>query len=894
MKKTLSFALALLCCIASQAAVFISDLYVATGNTESEAKQAMADAGYTVIDRNVNRNGGGKYVYIGFKATTKKSEALTDVVIVPKSGAKVPPKTLSIAGKVYTKMGYNADAGDLNAGRTGADVLLLYASKTGNSSASTPVVNGVYVESSASLISKAEYAGLYSSGTIQPSADLNAGGTATEHHYFKMSKHTCDVNYSKTATSHSGTCKECSTVFTSEDHTFAWRDNSANNLYNPCQQYCTTCGYLNAAQDHDQAGFAPISADNAGWHFITCSKCGMVVTSAPHILTITDVEGDDESHHGSCSKCHWEGPIAHSYGECKDNPTTHKHVATCSVCWHVKSQDHDFSKYEAHQNVGHMSICSVCGAKGEFYEHHKVVDIPARAATCTTPGITEAWHCSDCYYSMSNQTIPSLGHVMTSVDPKESTCYEPGNVAYYHCSRCSQDYQYSYGGQVALPEWIVLPAHHNTPIHNEAKEADCTHDGNLENWYCSACDNYFTSESLAEDTKTTAQAVLLPVRGHDFADNNGFCLVCQTYEPAMLNEADDMYEISNGGQLCWYAELCNAGSSKSARLTADVRVNPHVLGEDGKLDASTGSLKAWTPIKDFAGTFDGCGHTISGLYYSSSSSLINATRAGLFYKPQGTARILNTTLADSYLSSYWGATGIASDAQLGCYIYNCHNGARVYATNNGAAGISLGKATVENCTNQGSIEAASNASGIGGYQIISCANTGVVTANMQAAGICYNMESDGYIKNCYNTGMVSTKRSSIYDNEQAYAICYATYSSTVIANCYALEGGPSLTMSGRKINLEYKTAAEFRSGEVCSLLNVDHPAGTQVWRQNIYVDKVPLLQGPEVTFDENKQRYVNKGLIKTIGTLTHRVAELTTGDFTLPETKGLEDTILER
>ena len=87
---------------------------------------------------------------------------------------------------------------------------------------------------------------------------------------------------------------------------------------------------------------------------------------------------------------------------------------------------------------------------------------------------------------------------------------------------------------------------------------------------------------------------------------NGFCTGCGKYQPAELNGA--VYEISNAGQLFWFAALVNGtltdGTAQNAAACAVLTTNIDLTGE------------AWTPIgsesNPYTGTFDGQNHTISG------------------------------------------------------------------------------------------------------------------------------------------------------------------------------------------------------------------------------------------------------------------------------------------
>lgn len=83
----------------------------------------------------------------------------------------------------------------------------------------------------------------------------------------------------------------------------------------------------------------------------------------------------------------------------------------------------------------------------------------------------------------------------------------------------------------------------------------------------------------------------------------------------------DPYRISTGAELAWLAAQVNDGndfSTKTVTLTNNIDLNN----------------KAWTPIGNsdsvFAGTFDGNGHTISGLYINITGSYSPAKKGRLY------------------------------------------------------------------------------------------------------------------------------------------------------------------------------------------------------------------------------------------------------------------------
>ena len=117
-------------------------------------------------------------------------------------------------------------------------------------------------------------------------------------------------------------------------------------------------------------------------------------------------------------------------------------------------------------------------------------------------------------------------------------------------------------------------------------------------------------------------------------------------------DGDGNYLIGNAAELYGFAELVNDGNkTANAKLTADIVVNENVLDANG--EAKTGDFVQWTPIgndyiegKVYSGTFDGQGHTISGLYVSGSGWFV-----GFVGQVSGTAVVKNLGIVDSYFSS---------------------------------------------------------------------------------------------------------------------------------------------------------------------------------------------------------------------------------------------------
>lgn len=335
----------------------------------------------------------------------------------------------------------------------------------------------------------------------------------------------------------------------------------------------------------------------------------------------------------------------------------------------------------------------------------------------------------------------------------------------------------------------------------------------------------------------------------DTFDSNGFknCPKCNAtvYQPATETtdkyDIDDdsmkenVYEISNAGQLYWFAGLVNGtldgveqNTLANAILTTNITVNENLLDSlqyDEEDNVSNGSdFITWTPIADwmgnrttqYSGTFDGNNKTVSGLYFNGDSTCI-----GLFGSSESDGNIKNVGVVDSYFKG------------------NDHVG--------GVCGNNAG--TITNCYNAGNltaIESSATIGGICGYNnggtVTNCYNTGTVTATGSVAsvgGVCGC--SIELISNCYNIGTVTATSSGA----DISGIC--GYNFGPIKNCYYLADTEDENGG--------KTTAQFASGEVAYLLSQGCTVGEgedavtysgSVWGQNLATENYPLLNGKTV------------------------------------------------
>ena len=370
---------------------------------------------------------------------------------------------------------------------------------------------------------------------------------------------------------------------------------------------------------------------------------------------------------------------------------------------------------------------------------------------------------------------------------------------------------------------------------------------------------------------------------------NGFCACNNVYQPAELTtdkydidedgSKDAVYEISNAGQLYWFAGLVNGtlsgvaqNKSANAVLTADIVVNANVLKSDGTLNE--GTFKEWTPTatsaSPYTGIFDGQNHTISGLYFNQE----NSYDVGLFGRNNG--KIANAGILDSYFygtskvggmcgNNYTGTisncyntgsvSGIGTAGGVSGYNYtgsitNCYNTGNVSGSSGFVGGVSgyNSKGTIINSYNAGSVSGLEYVGGVSGINytgsITDCYNIGSVSGSEGDVGGVNGYNNGGSITNCYNVGSVSGTDYYVGgvsgENANGTIInCYNAGSVSgkydvggvsgenangTITNCYydsTIYTGTAIgaNSSGTVTKVEGKTIDEFKTGEIAYLLS---------------------------------------------------------------------------
>ena len=436
---------------------------------------------------------------------------------------------------------------------------------------------------------------------------------------------------------------------------------------------------------------------------------------------------------------------------------------------------------------------------------HKLTKVEAKAPTCTEDGNKAYWTCEHCgKYFLSDdanpetakavelsETVIPASHKLTKVEAKDATCSENGNKEYWICEHCKQyflsdDTNPETAKAVEQSETVIPASHELTKV--EAKDATCTEDGNIEYWQCDVCKKTFTDEA----GKNAVDNVIIPALKHSY-NENGFCENDDThYQPATYNEESEKYEISNAGQLYWFAEQVNSGNaSVNAVLTTDIVVNEGNLATyDG---TSPNTWMTWTPIGNgasrrvYSGIFDGQGHTISGLYVNSNDNYI-----GLFGVVMSGSNIKNIGVINSYFKGNDFVGGIAGTVNESSFVQNCYS-INTISGNDYIGGIcgafGSNNTDIKKCYAVCNIHPSEKATHVGG---------------VIASGEYVN------ISDCY------------YDSDIFSGKAYTDIFSSVNAK-----------------NVEGKTTAQFASGEVTYLLNDDQ--SNIIFYQDLATEKYPTL-----------------------------------------------------
>ena len=296
------------------------------------------------------------------------------------------------------------------------------------------------------------------------------------------------------------------------------------------------------------------------------------------------------------------------------------------------------------------------------------------------------------------------------------------------------------------------------------------------------------------------------------------------------------YTVYNANGLMNVAELVNGGKT-DINITLDTNID--LTGKD------------WTPIgtdydNSYKGTFDGGGHTITGLTFTT-----NDEYAGLFGWLNRAGTVKNVVMEGVQITSnqiYGGSIG-------------------------GVVGYSWG--TIENCSVSGSVSGTVYVGGVVGAQIggsiTGCSSSATVKGTVDVGGVAGQTNSSATLTACYATGNVIIEINP-KKNIAGGSLVGMNAGSSLLA-CYATGNVTSTGSSTGKVHIGGFLGNNYTTVTACYWKN-NHEQGIGYNRESTGATKV---DGTDVTWQKavdamntalqnagSKWRYELKGALPTL------------------------------
>ncbi|MFS2534109.1 fimbrillin family protein [Bacteroides ovatus] len=296
------------------------------------------------------------------------------------------------------------------------------------------------------------------------------------------------------------------------------------------------------------------------------------------------------------------------------------------------------------------------------------------------------------------------------------------------------------------------------------------------------------------------------------------------------------YTVYNANGLMNIAELVNGGKS-DINITIDTDID--LTGKD------------WTPIgtdydNSYKGTFDGGGHTITGLTFTT-----NDEYAGLFGWLNRAGTVKNVVMEGVQITSnqiYGGSIG-------------------------GVVGYSWG--TIENCSVSGSVSGTVYVGGVVGAQIggsiTGCSSSATVKGTVDVGGVAGQTNSSATLTACYATGNVTIEINPA-KNIAGGSLVGMNAGSSLLA-CYATGNVTSTGSSTGKVHIGGFLGNNYTTVTACYWKN-NHEQGIGYNRESTRATKV---DGSVVTWHKavdamntalqnagSRWRYELKGALPTL------------------------------
>ena len=304
-------------------------------------------------------------------------------------------------------------------------------------------------------------------------------------------------------------------------------------------------------------------------------------------------------------------------------------------------------------------------------------------------------------------------------------------------------------------------------------------------------------------------------------------------------ESDGSYTVTSADGLMNIAELVNGGKS-DINITLDTDID--LTGKD------------WTPIgtdydNSYKGTFDGGGHTITGLTFTT-----NDEYAGLFGWLNRAGTVKNVVMEGVQITShqiYGGSIG-------------------------GVVGYSWG--TIENCSVSGSVSGTVYVGGVVGAQIggsiTGCSSSATVKGTVDVGGVAGQTNSSATLTACYATGNVIIEMDP-KKNIAGGGLVGMNAGSSLLA-CYATGNVTSTGSSTGYMHIGGFLGNNYTTVTACYWKN-NHEQGIGYNTKSTKATEVTKVDGTSVTWENavdamntalqnagSKWRYELKGALPTL------------------------------
>ena len=309
-------------------------------------------------------------------------------------------------------------------------------------------------------------------------------------------------------------------------------------------------------------------------------------------------------------------------------------------------------------------------------------------------------------------------------------------------------------------------------------------------------------------------------------------------DPGYTIEGNGSYTVTSADGLMHVADLVNGGKS-NINITLDTDID--LTGKD------------WTPIGtdydySYKGTFDGGGHTITGLTVTT-----NDKYAGLF--------------------GYIGNAGTVKNVVMEGVLITSNNGS---SQAGGVAGFSRG--TIENCSVSGSVSGTVYVGGVVGAQIggsiTGCSSSATVKGTVDVGGVAGQTNSSATLTACYATGNVIIEMDP-KKNIAGGSLVGMNAGSSLLA-CYATGNVTSTGSSTGKVHIGGFLGNNYTTVTACYWKN-NHEQGIGYNTKSTKATEVTKVDGTSVTWENavdamntalqnagSKWRYELKGALPTL------------------------------